>query len=102
MSDGGRPVVVVTRRLPAAVEREVAERYDARLNERDEPLDAAALAAALRDADALLCTVTDRVDESVQGPSARTWPASTRAPSSTMGFWLTQVPWLLRRNFSSR
>jgi hypothetical protein len=25
-----------------------------------------------------------------------------RAPSSTMGFWLTQVPWLLRRNFSSR
>ena len=36
---------------------------------------------------------------SVQGPSAMTWPASTRWPSATIGFWLMQVPWLLRRNF---
>ena len=28
-----------------------------------------------------------------------TWPTSTRWPSSTMGFWLMQVPWLDRRNF---
>ena len=55
------PIVLVTRRLPEPVEQALAARYDARLNAADAPLDAAALAAALRDADAVLCTVTDRV-----------------------------------------
>ncbi len=36
---------------------------------------------------------------SVQGPSARTSRSSTRCPSSTIGFWLKQVPWFERRNF---
>ena len=31
-----------------------------------------------------------------------TWPASTRSPSSTIGFWLEQVPWLERLNFARR
>jgi len=57
-----RPIVVVTRRLPEAIERELARDFDARLNPDDRPLDAAALAGALRSADALLCTVTDRID----------------------------------------
>src|SRR5271167_881434 len=35
---------------------------------------------------------------SVQGPSAMTWPASTRSPASTIGDWLAQVPWLERAN----
>lgn len=56
-----RPKVVVTRRLPAAVERAVADDFDARLNADDRPLDADALRDALRTADALLCTVTDRL-----------------------------------------
>jgi lactate dehydrogenase-like 2-hydroxyacid dehydrogenase len=60
-----RPVVVVTRRLPEEVERQLAERFDARLNESDRPLDRAGLTAALREADALLCTVTDRIDGDV-------------------------------------
>lgn len=71
MTGGARPVVVVTRRLPAAVEAELSERYDVRLNAHDEPLDAAALHAAMRDADALLCTVTDRVDAAVLGVPGR-------------------------------
>jgi glyoxylate reductase len=57
-----RHVVVVTRRLPEAVERRIAERFDARLNASDEPMSADALADAFRQADGVLCTVTDRID----------------------------------------
>jgi lactate dehydrogenase-like 2-hydroxyacid dehydrogenase len=63
MSD--RPTVVVTRRLPPPVEEELAGRYDARLNPDDRPLGADGLREALRSADGLLCTVTDRLDADV-------------------------------------
>lgn len=56
-----KPVVVVTRKWPAEVEARLSSLYDARLNETDAPLDAAALKAAARAADALLPTVTDRI-----------------------------------------
>lgn len=55
-----RPVVIVTRRLPDSVEAALAESFDVRLNQADTPYSAAALAQALRTADAVLCTVTDR------------------------------------------
>jgi lactate dehydrogenase-like 2-hydroxyacid dehydrogenase len=60
-----RPVVVVTRRLPAAVEEAVAKEFDARLNREDRPLTAAELQEALRTADALLPTVTDKITAEV-------------------------------------
>jgi lactate dehydrogenase-like 2-hydroxyacid dehydrogenase len=63
MSD--RPTVVVTRRLPEAVEREVARDFDARLNREDRPLGPDGLREALASADALLCTVTDRLTAEV-------------------------------------
>ena len=66
-----RPHVVVTRRLPEAVEAQIAERFDARLNAEDRPLDAAALADALRSADGLLCTVTDRLTADVLASTPR-------------------------------
>lgn len=56
-----RPAVVVTRRLPAQVEARLSELFDAQLNPEDRPLDDAALEHAMRNADALLCTVTDRL-----------------------------------------
>ena len=56
-----RPHVVITRRLPAPVEEQVAREFDARLNADDHPFAAAELQDALRGADALLCTVTDRL-----------------------------------------
>jgi lactate dehydrogenase-like 2-hydroxyacid dehydrogenase len=60
-----RPTVVVTRRLPGVVEEELSRDFDVRLNRDDRPLGAAGLQEALRDADALLCTVTDRITAEV-------------------------------------
>ncbi len=67
MSGGrsARPVVVVTRRLPSPVEEQVSREFDARLNPDDRALSAAELADALRRADALLPTVTDRLSAEV-------------------------------------
>ncbi len=58
MSD--RPRIVVTRRLPSAVEAALSERFDARCSTDDRPLDAEGLQRALAEADGVLCTVTDR------------------------------------------
>ena len=67
----GRPVVVVTRRLPEAVERELARDFDARLNQDDRPLGPEGLMEALRGADAVLCTVTDRLTADVLAAEPR-------------------------------
>jgi len=61
----GRPTVVVTRRLPEPVHEALTGTFDARLNPDDRPLSTAELQAALRDADALLTTVTDKVTADV-------------------------------------
>ncbi len=63
----GRPLVVVTRRLPEPVETQLAREFDARLNADDHPLATAELTEALRTADALLPTVTDRLTAEVLG-----------------------------------
>jgi len=62
-----RPTVVITRRLPGPVEEELSREFDARLNRDDRPLGPAGLQEALRNADALLCTVTDRLTAEVLG-----------------------------------
>ena len=62
-----RPVVIVTRRLPAAVEQAVAKDFEARLNPEDRPLSAQELQQALRSADGLLPTVTDKLTAEVLG-----------------------------------
>ncbi|HEY7895031.1 MAG TPA: D-glycerate dehydrogenase [Gemmatimonadaceae bacterium] len=66
-----RPTVVVTRQLPAPVEDRLHALFDARLNTADTPLDEAALAGAMRDADALLPTVTDRITAGLLGAPDR-------------------------------
>ena len=66
-----RPTVVVTRRLPPPVEQRLRSLFDARLNAADAPLDDAALAGAMRDADALLPTVTDRITADLFGTPGR-------------------------------
>ena len=68
---GSRPRVVVTRRIPEAVERALADRFDAVLNPDDRPMSAEQLVEAARTADALLPTVTDRVSAEVLGAAGR-------------------------------
>jgi lactate dehydrogenase-like 2-hydroxyacid dehydrogenase len=60
-----RPTIVVTRRLPSTVEEELSQDFEVRLNRDDRPLGPAGLQDALRTADALLCTVTDRLTADV-------------------------------------
>lgn len=57
-----KPIVSVTRLLPDAVLQALAQQFTVRVNADDIPLDAEALRAEFREADAVLCTVTDRVD----------------------------------------
>jgi lactate dehydrogenase-like 2-hydroxyacid dehydrogenase len=66
-----RPSVVVTRRLPEAVERELMRDFEARLNPEDRPLGAEGLVEAMRSADAVLTTVTDKVTAEVLAAEPR-------------------------------
>src|SRR5687767_4337844 len=43
-----RPIVIVTRQIPAAVEQEIDSQFDARLNPDDRPMSADALKDAMR------------------------------------------------------
>ncbi|WP_374942709.1 2-hydroxyacid dehydrogenase [Sphingomonas sp.] len=56
------PRVAVTRELPDRVMTRMAALFDAELNCTDQPLDRDALAAAMRDCDVLVPTVTDQID----------------------------------------
>jgi glyoxylate reductase len=56
-----RVSVVVTRRLPEAVETRMRELFEVTLNEADRPLSPADLAEAMRSADVLVPTLTDRL-----------------------------------------
>jgi glyoxylate reductase len=60
-----KPVVVVTRRLPDVIETRMMELFDARLNTDDRPMSQNELIEAVRHADVLVPTVTDRVDSAV-------------------------------------
>jgi glyoxylate reductase len=69
-----KSIVIVTRKLPEMVELRMAELFDARFNTGDQPMDAAALKAAVGVADVLVPTVTDRIDAEViaaAGPQLR-------------------------------
>ncbi len=60
-----KPLVIVTRKLPEAVETRMRELFDARLNVEDRPMSQAQLAEAMKAADVLVPTVTDRIDRSL-------------------------------------
>jgi glyoxylate reductase len=65
MPNRKKPLVVVTRKLPDSVETRMRELFDAKLNLDDKPMSQAELAEAVKTADVLVPTVTDRVDASV-------------------------------------
>jgi glyoxylate reductase len=65
MPKAKKPLVIVTRKLPDSVETRMCELFDARLNLDDRPMSQAQLAGAVKAADVLVPTVTDRIDASV-------------------------------------
>jgi glyoxylate reductase len=69
-----KPLVIVTRKLPDAVETRMRELFDTRLNVDDKPMTQAELIEAVKVADVLVPTVTDRIDSKVivrAGPSLK-------------------------------
>ncbi|MFL9840726.1 D-glycerate dehydrogenase [Sphingomonas sp. ST-64] len=57
-----RPRVIVTRKLPDAVEQRMVELFDTALNPVDAGMERDALIAAIQDCDVLVPTVTDTID----------------------------------------
>ena len=60
-----KPVLLITRKLPAPVEARAAAAYEARFNPADEPLIVEALLRGAADVDGILCTITDRITAEV-------------------------------------
>jgi glyoxylate reductase len=60
-----KPLVVVTRKLPDAIETRMRELFDTRLNIDDKPMSQAALVEAVKTAQVIVPTVTDRIDAAV-------------------------------------
>ena len=67
MSRPKKPLVVITRKLPDSIEVRMRELFDTRLNADDKPMSQGELVEAVKAADVLVPTVTDRIDESVLG-----------------------------------
>ncbi len=65
MTGAERPLIIVTRKLPEVVETRLRELFDARLNLEDKPLSREELVEAVKTADVLVPTVTDRIDRGV-------------------------------------
>ncbi|MEL6102700.1 MAG: D-glycerate dehydrogenase [Pseudomonadota bacterium] len=59
--------VVVTRRLPEAVESRLSELFDVELRDTDAPMTREQLAEAMKRADVLVPTITDSIDASLIG-----------------------------------
>lgn len=57
--------VIVTRKLPDAVEERMRQLFDVRLNPSDRPFTQSELVAAVREARVLVPTITDRIDAAV-------------------------------------
>ena len=69
MANRRKPLVVVTRRLPEKVETRMCELFDTRLHVNDRPMSHTDLVEAVKTADILVPTVTDRVDSALLSQS---------------------------------
>jgi glyoxylate reductase len=69
MPKSKKPLVVVTRKLPDSVETRMRELFDTRLNIDDKPMSQSELVEAVKVADVLVPTVTDRIDAAVLSQS---------------------------------
>lgn len=62
---GKKPHVIVTRKLPDIVETRMRELFDTELNIEDKPFSQPELVAAVKSADVLVPTVSDRIDAAI-------------------------------------
>lgn len=62
---GKKPNIVVTRKLPDQVEGRMEELFSVKRNSSDEPFSHAQLVEAVKNADCLVPTVTDKIDHSI-------------------------------------
>src|SRR5262245_60234822 len=62
MTDRKKPLVIVARKLPDTIETRMRELFDVQLNPDDQPMSKAELSVAMRSADVLVPTVTDKID----------------------------------------
>ncbi len=60
-----KPQVIVTRRLPDAIETRMMELFDCRLRDDDRPMSQAELVQASQECEVLVPTVTDRIGQAV-------------------------------------
>ena len=60
-----KPLVIVTRRLPELVEARMMELFNTRLSPNDNPLNKKQLIEAIKKADILVPTVTDKIDNEI-------------------------------------
>ena len=67
MTDGAKPRIAVSRRLPAAVEGRMADLFDSAFNLDDLPLSPDELVALAEGRDVLVSSITDRLDATLIG-----------------------------------
>ncbi|MDR3474198.1 MAG: D-glycerate dehydrogenase [Devosia sp.] len=65
MTDSHKPQVAVTRRLPAAVEARMATLFDVQFNASDTAMTPDEIVAAVAGKDALVSSITDRIDQAL-------------------------------------
>jgi len=89
MPNRKKPKVYITRRLPDAVETRMRELFDAELNITDEARTQPELVEAMRSADVLVPTVTDKIDAAlIEQIGARIGPfdlVADRVPEDGLG-----------------
>ena len=80
MPTSKKPIVIVTRKLPEAVETRMRELFDARLNLDDHRMSEAELTAAVKEAAVLVPTITGR-PKRTRGSSEMIFGSLTSASS---------------------
>ncbi len=84
-----KPVLLITRRLPEAVEARAAELFDARFNPEDSPRSSADVVRLAAGADAVLCCPAEKLDAA----TIAALPAEVRAIGTfSVGFDHVDVP----------
>ena len=91
-----KPLVIVTRRLPELVEARMMELFNTKLSSDDRPLDKKQLIEAVKVADILVPTVTDKIDSEIINKARAIFPLGPeKNPSKNMRTIIGSVQFFL-------